>query len=424
MTLTQVRPFREVKEAGLHLNFHGGQWRVWQSQARIVAMLAGSQSGKTVFGPHWMHREIQRCGEGDYLVGTATFPLLNLKLLSEYQLVFCELLRWGRYAERNGTHVITSNDGKSRIIFFSATNPESIESATAKAAHLDEAGQKQFRQDTWQAVNRRLAIHQGRILITTTLYTLGWLKTDIYDKWKAGDKDIDVIQFDSIANPAYPLAEYERARQTLPPWKFAMFNQGRFETPAGLVHDSFSYGDIVDRFPIPVGWPVYVGHDFGTANPAALFVAQNPGTGELWYFAEYLPGAGRSVHDHVTAWQSIAKGYNIIARVGGSHQEEEVRAAYTAHGWHIIEPRQRSVSEQVLRVIGQERLHKIKVFRDLKLIIEEKQTFSYELDDKYNPTDRYDDEQSFHLLAAERYLHSYFTPETVVATKTRVTYGA
>jgi len=361
-----------------------------------------------------MHREITRCGEGDYLVGTATFPLLNLKLLSEYKLVFCELLRWGRYAERNGTHVITSLDGRSRIIFFSATNAESIESATAKAAHLDEAGQKQFRQDTWEAVNRRLAINRGRILITTTLYTLGWLKTEVYDRWVAGDKDIEVVQFDSTANPAYPHEEFERARKTLPPWKFSMFNRGRYETPAGLVHDSFSAMDIVDRFPIPKDWLVYVGHDFGSANPAALFTTQNPITGELFYWYEYLPGPGRGAHEHVEAWRKIVYGYNVIARVGGNlNSEQDSRDLYTAHGWHIIEPRQRSVSEQVLRVIGQERLHKIKVFRDLKLIIDEKETFSYVLDDKYQPTDKYEDEEKYHLLACERYLHTYFTPETV-----------
>jgi hypothetical protein len=77
-----VHPFREVVGSQLRFYPHPGQVRVMDSTARVVAMLAGSQGGKTVLGPHWMHREIQRCGEGDYLVGTATFPLLNLKLLS------------------------------------------------------------------------------------------------------------------------------------------------------------------------------------------------------------------------------------------------------------------------------------------------------------------------------------------------------
>lgn len=409
---TATKEFREVKSSQLVLNFHPGQSRTWKSERRIIAMLAGSQGGKTVFGPHWMHREIQRCGEGDYLVGTATFPLLNLKLLPEYRLVFCELLKWGKYAERNGTHMITSHDGKSRIIFFSATNPESIESATAKAAHLDEAGQKQFRSDTWEAVNRRLAIHQGRILITTTLYTLGWLKTEVYDRWVNGDTNIDVIQFDSIANPAYPLSEYERARETLPKWKFAMFNQGRFEIPAGLVHDSFGPDDIVNSFEVPKSWLIYVGHDFGIANPAALFVAQNPDTGELFYYHEYLPGSGLSAADHVNAWKDLTKGYNVIARIGGNHAEQESRDLYTAHGWHIIEPRRMTVEEQVMRVIGQERLHKIKIMRHLKHLIDEKQTYSYVLNDKYEPTDKLEDDTPYHMLAAERYLHTYFTPET------------
>ena len=60
----------------LELYPHRGQWRVWQSRARYVAMIAGFQSGKTSFGPHWLHREILNQGPGDYLAVTATFPLL------------------------------------------------------------------------------------------------------------------------------------------------------------------------------------------------------------------------------------------------------------------------------------------------------------------------------------------------------------
>ena len=39
---------------------------------------------------------------------------------------------------------------------------------------------------------RRLAISQGRILITTTPYDLGWLKQQVFDRWQKGDKTIDV----------------------------------------------------------------------------------------------------------------------------------------------------------------------------------------------------------------------------------------
>src|SRR3990167_6886188 len=163
----------------LRINFHPGQQRVMESKARFPVVLAGTQSGKTALEPDWLYREICERGEGDYIVGSAKFPLLGLKLLPEFQNVFCDLLRWGEYKDdRMGNKVIQSNHDKSRIIFFSATNPEAIESATAKGAVLDEAGQKQFRQGTWEAVQRRLSINRGRCLFGTTLYQLGWLKTE------------------------------------------------------------------------------------------------------------------------------------------------------------------------------------------------------------------------------------------------------
>ena len=85
---SKVRPFREVEREGkqvkLRLNFHSGQATVWDSAKRFVYMMSGTQVGKTCFGPHWLMREMQRCGAGDYLICTATFPLLNLKLLPEF----------------------------------------------------------------------------------------------------------------------------------------------------------------------------------------------------------------------------------------------------------------------------------------------------------------------------------------------------
>lgn len=63
------------------VNLHLGQKRAWQSTRRFVAVTAGTQSGKTCFAPHWLYREIRRCGPGDYLFVTPTFTLLELKAL-------------------------------------------------------------------------------------------------------------------------------------------------------------------------------------------------------------------------------------------------------------------------------------------------------------------------------------------------------
>ena len=405
----KVRPvYRELIDGELHLNFHPGQSKAWQSQRRFIAMQAGTQGGKTVFGTDWTYREIKTCGDGDYLAVTATFPLLELKMLPEFLNLFDNILHLGTYRVTNtGTRVFEFHNKKTRVIFGSATHPESLESAEAKAAWLDEAGQKQFRRDTWEAIQRRLSINQGRVLFTTTLYGLGWFKTEVYDRWEAGDPDYDVVMFDSTENPAFPKEEFERVRGRLPLWKFNMFYRGRYDKPEGLIYSSFDSRHCMKaRFKIPENWLVYVGHDFGAANPAAMFYAEDPGTGLLWAFHEYLPGPGKSVAEHVAEFKRITEGYTVVKRVGGSHQEEEVRQAYDAHGWAISEPPEmnRKVETQISKVFARHKLNNIMVFSDLFQYLDEKQSFSRKLDDRYQPTDEIEDEARYHLMAAERYI--------------------
>lgn len=403
-----VRPvYRQIIDNEIHLNFHPGQSRTWQSDKRFIVMQAGSQGGKTCFGPDWLYREIKNCGEGDYLAVTATFPLLELKMLPEFLSVFRDLLHLGTYSETK--KVFNFFNGKTRVIFGSATNPESLESAEAKAAWLDEAGQKQFRRDTWEAVQRRLSIHEGRVLFTTTLYGLGWFKNEVYEPWEEGDPDYDVIMFDSTVNPNFPKAEFERVRSKLPTWKFNMFYRGRYDTPGGLIYSSFDPRHCKKAtFEIPKNWLIYVGHDFGAANPAAVFFAEDPGTGILWAFHEYVPGAGKSVAEHVAEFKRITEGYNVVKRVGGSHQEEETRQAYDAHGWAISEPPEmnRKVETQIGKVFAWHKLNRIMVFKDLLHYLDEKQSFSRKLDDRYRPTDEIENESHYHLMAAERYIIS------------------
>jgi len=428
--VTAAEP-QKTAEYEMRLRFHRGQRRAWDSQARIVAMLAGTQSGKTVFAPPWLHREIQRQGEGDYLAGTANYDLLKLKLLPELLSYFEQEAGIGRYWAQDRVLEIAENlePGRftaktkddpmwARIIIRSAESAIGFESGTIKGACLDEADAPEVKRIIWEALQRRTAIHQGRILLATTLYRWGWLKNEVYDRWKAGDKDYDVIQFDSIENPAFPRAEYERAKRTLPSWKFRLFYQGQYEKPAGLIYDSFNE-DVckVRGFPLPVTWPRYVGHDFGGANPAAMFYAQDPATGYFYAYEEYLPGVGRSTAEHVEKFKEMTKGMIVLKRAGGSHQEDEIRQGYTAHGWPIAEPKIRDVKAGIDRVYALHKLNKLFVFDDLEEYLREKQSYSYKLADNYNPTEEIENKSSFHLLDAERYILSDFTPETVVTGK-------
>ncbi|KKK95989.1 hypothetical protein LCGC14_2667290 [marine sediment metagenome] len=373
------------------------------------------------------HREIGLCGRGDYLAATANYDLFKIKLLPELLEYFVGDLGIGRYWAgdriieiaknlKPGHFTAKTKDSPmwARIILRSAQAEAGLESGTIKAAALDEADHPDFNRAAWEGVQRRLSINQGRCLFTTSLYHWGWLKHDIYDPWKAGATDIDVIQFDSIENPSFPMEEYRRMEGIMPRWKFNLLYRGIYEKPAGLIYDSFD--DVVckiKRFPLHKDWPRYVGHDFGLANPAAMFYAQDPGTGLIYAYHEYLPGQGRSPYEHVEEFKRITEGVNVINRTGGSHQEEENRQAYAAQGWSIKEPKWNKVETQIDKVYALHKLNKIMVFDDLVNYLGEKMSYSRKLDDDYKPTEEIDDKAAFHLMDAERYILRDFTPETV-----------
>lgn len=130
------------------LGLHSGQLAGWDSLARLVFMLAGTQGGKTSFGPWWLNRQVNRCGSGDYLAVTSTFDLFKLKMLPELRSVFEYGLGTGRYwAADKVMDLADPSTGKfwdesqndrmwGRIILRSAAFQVGLESATTNAACL------------------------------------------------------------------------------------------------------------------------------------------------------------------------------------------------------------------------------------------------------------------------------------------------
>ena len=180
----------------------------------------------------------------------------------------------------------------------------------------------------------------------------------------------------------------------------------------------------IPRFEIPSTWPVYSGHDFGTANPAALFFAQVKlplppeapkymRMNDLVVFHEYLPGKGLSTALNVEAFKLIRK--QTVESAGGSHQEEEIRQGYNAHRWHIKEPQIVGLRPQVDRVNAIMELNKWYVFEGLVFYLAELASCAWKYDKEGNKTNEIDGEAKYHLCACARYGLSLdsFTPETV-----------
>lgn len=407
-----TKPFKEIKNDRVRYNLHKGQKQVMQSDKRFIFALAGTQSGKTILGPLWLYREMKEMGSGDYMAVSPSFPLQKKKLLPEYQDFFIHDLGIGKYYKSDQIMTVTDGDIECKIFFGSADRPESLESCTAKAAHLDEVGQKTFRLDSWLAVLRRLSINQGRVYAGTTLYNLGWLKHEIYDPWLSGNSDITVIQFSSIMNPAFPKAEYERARNTLPLWKFRMFYQGQYDRPAGMIYDCFEDEQIIEPFDIPKSWDRFTGHDFGGTNMAALWIAEeiiNEEVSNFYIYRDYLEG-GEATEGHAKNFKQKSLRENIVKRVGGAPSEDQYRRDFTVAGWPIVRPPISDVEAGISRVYGLHKKNRIYVFNTCRRYIEEKTSYSRVLDSQtQEPTEKIEDKNKYHLMDGERYVISYLT---------------
>lgn len=420
-TIVKAPSFYSVNGEGrLTLNFsnHIGQTRVWNSPARFTLMLSGTQGGKTSFGPWWLWREIQRLGEGDYLAATTNYDLFKLKMLPEIRKVFEDVLGIGRYWP--GDKIMELRDPSTgtfwakrssdlmygRIILRSAEAPAGMESATAKAGWLDEVGMDEWDVTTFEAILRRLSLSQGKLLGTTTVYNSGWLKTEWYDRWLAGDSDYEVVQFDSSMNPSFPKEEFERAKRSMPDWRFRMFYRGMFSRPPGLI-----YGDMLDEYYIDDSevvfkklFPRIVGIDPGGANHASVYIVEDDEVTPSVFtvYDEYLEGdiSTKELTDNMK--DRIGKVYDVTY-IGGAPGETQFRRDWATYKIPVRQPTEPDVEVGISSIIGLIKQGRLRISKKCKGLRHEMQTYKRKLLPDGTVTEVIENKNHFHRLDALRY---------------------
>lgn len=309
----------------------------------------------------------------------------------------------------NKTEGIVTLTNGSQILFGGLDNPLKLGSLNLGWCGIDEA--IETGEEDWNMIEGRLRLpgipHQ--IFAATNPGPRTHYLYRIFFKEQKGE----VFHASTLENPELPQDYIERMKEFDGVY-YQRYVLGQWIGLEGLVYSAFDERIcLIPRFEIPKRWLVHSGHDFGSANPAALFYAQDPDTGNFYLFTEYLPGSGYGIYDHVQRFKEITQGYNVIKSVGGSHQESEIRQGYTAQGWAIAEPfYSKDRKYQIQKVQALHRLNKVFVFTDLGEYLKEKLSFAYpKVEDQYG--DDPEHEARFHLMAAERYILSEFAPETI-----------
>jgi hypothetical protein len=185
----------------------------------------------------------------------------------------------------------------------------------------------------------------------------------------------------------------------------------------------------IKRFEIPDNWPVFSGHDFGVANPAALFVAQvklplPPNAppymryGDYVAFAEYAPGAGYSAEQHRDRFKEVLGNRKLERAVGGNvTTEEEIRQLYRKIGWFIHAPEITRVNLQIDRAMSIVENNQLYVFEDLHQLLHQLHDCMWVLDEQKKPTNKIKDEAKWHIAACLRYLATTLVVKQVYGEK-------
>lgn len=409
-----------IEDDKLRLNLHAGQTRAWDSPARIIAVIAGSQGGKTSFGGWWLWREILACGAGDYLAVTSSFDLFKLKMLPEIRNIFEHVLGIGRYWSGDKIIELRNPDTGAfearraddpmwgRIILRSAQARGGLESATAKAGWGDEVGQDEFTLEAYEGFRRRLTLHRGRLLLTTTPYNLGWLYQQIVQK---PSEQVEIVHFRSIDNPSFSREEYAELKATMPDWKFRMFHEGVFERPPGLIYGDFinkyreSGGHKVKPFAIPNEWPRVVGIDPGAVNLAMAWWAHDTDN-DIWYLYRESLGGGKSTPEHAHEATALVQVNNerVIGWYIGSKGEVQQRLDWDRAGVSpVYEPPVADVDAGIDRIIRLLRQHRFYVFDTCVGTLDQFGRYARVLDGQGNTTDKIKDKDTYHYLDANRY---------------------
>lgn len=371
---------------------------------RTLAAIAGTGGGKTALVYWWLLDRMRHQPGYGWGLAEPTYGMLGKIILNSPDPERPSLVEWLQARRvylgfKAVERIIETTLGK--IYLGSADNPDTMQGAALKGYALDEGGMMSLM--AYQTAIQRVSFYDGQVLIATTPYNRGWLKTEIVDK--ADGKYIHVEKWRSIDNPRFPKNVYDEMQATMQAHRFRMMYDAEFERPTGMIYSTFNDETcVVPRFKIPEDWPRYVGMDFGGVNTAVLWYAKSP-NGKLYLYREYLAG-GKSAKNHAKALQGLSKGEEIARKVGGSSSEGQWRREFNEVGWYVQAPKITDVEVGIDKVVGFHSDDKIKVFSDMKMYLGEKADYRRKLDENMQPTEVIENKQQFHLLDAERYIIS------------------
>ncbi len=199
----------------------------------------------------------------------------------------------------------------------SADRPMSLVGEENDWVIMSEAAQ--HKADTWyRYVRPTLSTRNGRGIFASTPDSAGmWLYE--LELEAVNSPDWEVFVQPAWECPHYSLDEVEAARRELPEDAFYEQYGGEWRFYTGRVYKTFSQDiHVIEPFPIPRGWTVRSGMDFGVRDATAVeFLAESP-YGDFYFCDEYY-ASDRPTEAHIRHVRHIESRYDRVVRVSDHH---------------------------------------------------------------------------------------------------------
>ena len=265
------------------VKLHQGQYEVAMDRHRYKIVCAGRRWGKSTLSRMSLLQKAVSA-KGYYWIVN---PYYRQAKMIHWQELLKEVPK-GWIKRTNEAELSMELKNGSFIQLKGAENPDALRGVALKYLVIDEIASIKNWEWLWREVLRpTLTDYQAPAMFISTpkgfnhfydLFMLGQRKRGEYKSWR----------FTSFENPYIKREEIEKARKDLSAELFAQEYLADFRKFTGLIYKDFSEEvNIVDPFPIPEGWRIYRGFDYGFTNPTAwIWIAVDED--ENWFvFDEY-----------------------------------------------------------------------------------------------------------------------------------------
>lgn len=269
-----------------HLNIepHELQWKIINDPHRFIAIEAGRKFGKSVsIFLAQIYCASKKPGSMHWYIGP-TFKQTKEIIWERAKGILgglCKKVSESDHSIMLPNHAFWQVKG--------ADDPQSLRGPGADSIALDEC--RDIRSAfLWDEVLRpELAPKLGR----------AWFASSKARNWYSKllskqdyDKDWKTYRFQTIDNPLFSKEEWDMIVKNTPQHILEKEYLNKDVAYEGLVYSSFKEKrDIIPSFPIPEHWPIFVGVDWGIADPTAfIFYAINPDDRMIYGWCEHYKG--------------------------------------------------------------------------------------------------------------------------------------